>query len=471
MRSLRSVAAALLVACAACAAAKDGRAADPGAAQTASARPITAEELERHVSMLLDATTGYERQAALHVVLASAVGAEEVLARRLASLQRARVDDMGQLVRSARATVGADGGDEALVVRVARRRPQSRGEAVLLETLALGEALARAGGPRAAIEVAIIGSHHGGALRREVEGWLDAMGEAAVPALVSARASNLHGQRQWATGLLEQRGIRTPSDCVQSKDPDVLATTLRAFGHSRDPDTVGVVISFIAAERLSVRKAAREALVNLGPIAAWKVRESLTALSGARPAEGDDPKALAEALFAEMDRRELPDSHALVDEAMEAYRSGDLPRAVARLDLVLARTPTHERSHEAASVYLAWGRSRVSAAPDEARAAFEKVVRLDHEGPRAQLAEAELAFLEGLELERRGVTAPLAYRRALALDPTHGGARAALERAESAAREAQTRARALALGAAAALAVFVAALSLRPRRARSIRAR
>lgn len=471
MGAARGLLSAALVACAACLLAPLDAAGAEASPPPASARAVTAEELERHVVQLLDAATGYERQAALRAVLASGVGAEEVLARRLASLQRTRVDEMATIVALARAAAVADGGDEPFVSRVARRRPQSRGEAILLETLALGEALARAGGPRAAVELAAIGAHHGGALRREVETWLDAMGEAAIPALVAARSSNVHGQRQWATSLLEARGIRTPSDCVQSGDPEVLAATLRAFGHSRDPDTVGVVLSFISAERASVRRAAREALVNLGPIAAWKVRESLTALTGKRPAEGDDPKALAETLFAEMDRRELPDSHALVDEAMDAFRAGDLARAVARLDLVLARTPTHERSREAASVYLAWGRSLVAASPDDARAAFEKVVRLDAQGPRAQLAEAELAFLEGRELERRGVPSPLAYRRALALDPTHVGAREALDRADAAQHADRLRARTVAAAIAAAFVVLAAALALRPRRSRPLRAR
>ncbi|WP_336139508.1 HEAT repeat domain-containing protein, partial [Klebsiella pneumoniae] len=84
----------------------------------------------------------------------------------------------------------------------------------------------------------------------------------SIPALVETRKDSSSELRHWAYAQLEAMGKRIPGDAVQTKDNQVLADVLHAFGAIHDLDAVPVILSFVSSDRVQVRTAAREALTS-----------------------------------------------------------------------------------------------------------------------------------------------------------------------------------------------------------------
>ena len=82
---------------------------------------------------------------------------------------------------------------------------------------------------------------------------------------------------------------------------------------------------------------------------------------------------------------------------------------------------------------------------------FRKALRLKPDTARGPAIEAEIAYLEGKELQGRGVADPEPFKRALTLDPTHEKARAELNRLETSSEERDSRFRSFAAAAAVVL--------------------
>jgi tetratricopeptide (TPR) repeat protein len=115
---------------------------------------------------------------------------------------------------------------------------------------------------------------------------------------------------------------------------------------------------------------------------------------------------------------------------------GEAETAASAFDRALARDPSFPRRGEMAPAYLALGRALKKDAPDRARAALRKAMRVDPAGPLAKAAESELLVLEARALAGRGVIDEGALRRAVTLDPENSDAKDELSRlaAESSAR-------------------------------------
>src|SRR5690606_11084341 len=97
-----------------------------------------------------------------------------------------------------------------------------------------------------------------------------------------------------------------------------------------------------------------------------------------------------------------------------------------------------------------------------------RALRLDPAAGLSAKLRAELAYREAEELERQGLIDLAAYQRVLELDPSHGGARTALERHDADARERRTRFQVVLASISTALAVVLGALAwLAHRRATS----
>src|SRR5580698_7932327 len=70
----------------------------------------------------------------------------------------------------------------------------------------------------------------GGAFRPEISRQLQKLGDRATAALILAAHDPARDVSRWATGELEVLGKKVPGDAVQTKNNDVLADVLEAYG-------------------------------------------------------------------------------------------------------------------------------------------------------------------------------------------------------------------------------------------------
>ncbi len=317
--------------------------------------------------------------------------------------------------------------------------PEAAGPAYreTVTTLCLVRALAHIATPDSVAALAQVALDARGAFAPDVRRHLAALGERATAGLIlmsHARVFPGDTAMKWASTELESLGTRTPGDAVQTKKKEVLADVLLAYGTVEDADALGVVMSFVNADRKLVRDAARESLTRYGDLANTKLRETYGLLVG-EAAPPDWPVAwLRSKLFEALDRVRLEDVDARVHDGLALAQQGRFAEAVADFDDVLARQPDWDRKGELAPAYVFYAESLVATDPKLARDLFEKARRLDPSGPRAAQTESGLALLEGLELLRRGIEDPEPFRRAVRLDPGNAAATAEILRIEDEAR-------------------------------------
>lgn len=278
-------------------------------------------------------------------------------------------------------------------------------------------------------------NYHDGALRPEVTRMVKALGEKAVPALISLRRSD-QDLRRWAMVTLESMGKRVPGDAVQTQSGELLADVLRAYAEVHENDSVGVILSFVNTDRALVRQAARESLLQFGNDAVWKTREAYTNLTGKAPGEGWTAEQTAKELFSAYDRARLDEVYTVLDEGLARWNEGKVDEALAAFDKVLARQPLIDRKVEMVPAYLKRGDELVEKNDlPNALAFYRKAARLEGQNPRAPKIQAEIAYLEGKELQTRGIADTEPFRRALTLDPGHPRARLELDRLEAASED------------------------------------
>src|SRR5262249_6373056 len=146
---------------------------------------------------------------------------------------------------------------------------------------------------------------------------------------------------------------------------------------------------------------ARDAILMFGQDAQWKLREAYANVLNKPAPDGLAAADIAKELFAAYDRLRLQEVYGLLDQGLAAQRDGKIEDAVAAFDKVLARQPALDRRAETAPAYAAYADKIEDTDPGAARAAYEKSLRLDPDGPRTTAIRAELAYLEGMDLERR----------------------------------------------------------------------
>jgi tetratricopeptide (TPR) repeat protein len=401
------------------------------------------------IAPTLDKLTGDDANArkdaakALSELNADAVPA---IAKELAAQRKAQA-------QAAMKVASKDGGDIGDALVATKGEPTSWKPAV--ETVWLVRGLAHAGTTPAVAEIIRAGGDSGGAFKPEVARQLKALGDKAVPALILSRKEPSSELRHWAAGQLESMGKRVPGDAVQTKDNQVLAETLRAFATVHDMDALPVLLSFVNSDRIQVRAAAREAIGQFGQDAVWKLREAYSNVVGKPAPDGWTAAQVAKELFSAYDKLRLQEVYGLLDDGLAKEKAGDLDGAVNAFDKVLARQPMLDRRNEMVGAYLAYAAKVEDGDPPKALATYRKALRLNPETTRAPQIEAEIAYLEGKELQGRGVADPEPFKRALQLDPTHEKARAELNRLDTNAEERDTKLRSFAAGAA----VIVVALT------------
>jgi hypothetical protein len=428
-------------------------------AATSAARPSTdagmsVEELDRLLAPLSSDDDAARKNAAKAV---GELGPDAVpaITKKLAELRKTNAGSVAAAVKSAGKI--AEGSDlcDALLVLPRSDKGDAAATKTALVTAALVRALAHAGTSPAVRQLVKIAGDHSGVFRPEITRQIRALGDRSIPALIETRKDSSFELRHWAYGQLEAMGKRIPGDAVQTKDNQVLADVLHAFGAIHDLDAVPVILSFVSSDRVQVRSAARESLTSFGQDAIWKLREAYANLTGKSAPEGWPASEVSKELFAAYDRLRLQEVYSLLEDGLEKQKNGKIDEAVVAFDKVLARQPMLDRRGEMVPAYLAQAQKLEGDDPVAALALLRKAARLAPDGPRISQVNAEIAYLEGKDLVARGIPEAEPFKRALALDPTHPKARAELDRLESTTEDRTSRTRAaLAAGGGLLLAVI-----------------
>lgn len=441
--------------------------APPASGSASASAALSVEELDRMLAPLYG-DDGPARQAAAKAIGELGDGAVPAITKKLAELRKTPSGSVSAALKP----LGKPTASSDTRAKLLEQPKLDAGGKAALATAVLVRALAHAGSTPAARQLVKVAGDHGGAFRPDLALELRALGDKAVPALIETRKDAPGEVRQWAYSQLESMGKRIPGDAVQTNDARVLVDVIHAYASIRDLDAVPVILSFVNADRVDVRTAAREALLAFGQDAVWKLREAYANVAGKPAPDGWSAAEVAKELFAANDRLRLQEVYGLLDEGLAKEKEGKLDEAIAAFDKVLARQPMLDRRGETVPAYLAHALRLEETDPVQALAVLRKAERLARPppasagqekpppaSPRAPQIEAEIAYLEGKALLARGITDTEAFKRALAADPTHAKARAEIEKIEGAAEESASRTR-MAAGAAGAALLAVLVLVL-----------
>ncbi|AKU93485.1 hypothetical protein AKJ09_00149 [Labilithrix luteola] len=442
-----------------------------GPQATAEPEGMSSTELDKLVAPLLGDDAAARRAAAKRI---GELGPEAVpaIGKALAELRKTPSAGVRAAVKAARERAGKGEGDVCDALLDLPRGEDAQAEKAALTTAAFVRALAHLGTTPAVRQLVKIAGDHNGAFRPEVTRQVKALGDRAVPALLETKKGATPDVRQWAYTQLEGMGKRIAGDAVQTKDNQVLADVLRAFGIIRELDSIPVVLSFVNADREKIRATARETIGMFGQDAIWKLREAYENVSGKPAPDGWSAADVSRELFAAYDRLRLQEVYGLLDQGLAQEKQGKLDEAVAAFDRVLARTPMIDRRAEMVSAYVAHAQAHEDDDAVGATSTLRKALRLAPDGPRASQINADLAYLEGMQLLARGIKDTEAFKRALSLDPGHAKARVELDRLETVHADREDRTRLFGAAGALFLATVLGLVLLTGRRApRSARAR
>src|SRR5262249_52846763 len=142
-----------------------------------------------------------------------------------------------------------------------------------------------------------------------------------------------------------------------TKDNQVLADVLHAYGVVKDLDAVPVILSFVNSDRAQVRAAARAALQAYGQDAIWKLKEAYFQLTGKAANEGWTAAELTKELFDAYDKYRLQEVYAMLDDGLAKQKAGQLADAVAAFDKVLARQPMLDRRGDMVAGYVQYAQT------------------------------------------------------------------------------------------------------------------
>lgn len=453
-RMMVGPAALVLVLCAFARTAEPASAAElPAVAKPAKDEGLSDADLERMLAALGTSDSTERKNAAASI---EALGQDAVVAigRKLGELRKASGPQIAAAIKAARE---ADGPQAEVHDALLETKGDGSGYTTALTTAVLLQSLAHIGTTAAVRQLIKVATDHGGAFRSEVARHVKNLGDKTVPALIETRKESSSELRHWAYSQLETMGKRVPGDAVQTKDNQVLSDVLRAFANVHDMDALPVLLSFVNADRLQVRAAAREAVQQFGQDAIWKLREAFSNVTGKPAPETWAAPQVAKELFTAYDKLRLQEVYGLLEAGLAKFKDGKIEEATTDFDKVLARQPMLDRRGEMVPAYVAYAQKIEDTDLPKSLALFRKAARVWPSSPRASQIEAEIAFLEGKELLARGIADVEPFKRALSLDPGHEKARAELVRLESNVEERQERVRAFAAGGAV---VIVAVLGI-----------
>jgi tetratricopeptide (TPR) repeat protein len=347
---------------------------------------------------------------------------------------------------------------------VAKPEPKSQAWRELSQVLALSRMLESVGSVEAVRGLIEVYARFGEFLRITTQNALARLGDRAVPALIEAQRHPAEKISKWAVRQLDMLGKGIPSEAVQTQDQAVLADVLRAYGRTRNPDAVRIVVSFVSSERAQVREASRQAVALMGEVASWQLRDTYENVVGKKPPRDWAWERTARELFAEFDRLRVARVGKLFEAGQAARAKGDFAAMRRNFDELLAYDPNFEERAELAAGYVAFAQASESKSRADAIAALRRAERLD---PSNRAVQSARLALEAEALEEHGISDSTLLERALEADPGNARAKSALARFERGEPKRSENARliaAAAILAAAALSIAVLLLQ-RPKTA------
>lgn len=439
----------------------------------------TAEELATVDALLerLHAEAAHDREAAARELLEVDARSVPAIAFRLRALaaradkeamkrlftqirERAR-DDTRDDDKSTKKSADSKGSPDYLTMLVADRRGDPKTYADLIDVVAQSRMLTQIGTVEAVRVLIEVYVRFGEFLRIHTQRELATLGERAVPALIEARRHPAEKIGSWARRQLDMLGRAVPSETVQTPNHQVLADVLRAYGRTRDPDATRIVASFANSERALVREAARQAIVLMGEVALWQLRDSYETTVGKKPPRDWGWERAARELFAEFDRMRSADVTHAFETGRVARARGDLAAMRRAYDEVLAKDPRFGEREELVSGYSAYADQVMET---DAKLAQEALVRAERlaESPEARARfQSQLLTLRAAAEAKRGVADTTLLKRALELDPRNQRARSLLDGLQrgdaddSSKRARQLAASTIGVGALAALWILL----------------
>lgn len=367
---------------------------------------------------------------------------------RLSSLARARpsTDALQSALTSFRRAVGSSRADDdvdlAPGILVVTESDRSHAVAVAAEVLLILRALEAQATPAADRLIAEGLAVDPNAFAQEAVRIRNRLGVRLLPTLIAARGHQVGEIRRWASRGLKQLGMTDPATATQQGGPELLAATLRAYGSTHDLEAAAVLVSFLNDGRIQVRTAAREATLELGRNAIWKLRVAYQELTG----RSADSRWNAEQTLAELcvlfDRERIEQAETALARGLNAHLAGDLLLMADQFDSALRIDPLLARRSEMAPGFAALGAARANA--DDlpgAILAYRRALRLAGTHADAPTWRGQLNFLSAEQSLGRGVVDMQGYQTAAALVSGHAAATDALDRLSGAwsARAERTR--------------------------------
>lgn len=311
----------------------------------------------------------------------------------------------------------------------------------------------------------------GGVFRDECGRQIRAMDSYAIPALIrlmhqpNVGRQSMAKQRRYASYQLDRMDRQRPSKAIATAPDDyVRAEIIHAYGETRALDAVEAVLNQVDSPSHRVRKEARwtwlryvtgkapppaprrkrklpggkeEAeekpdYLTYREIATLALQKQLAAINNEPTDPNASAKEMTDELFEYYDKKRAAewDDEFAAAKAKEA--AGDVEGATDEYGWILAHDPGYPRRGEMAHAFALRG-DALAAGHEVSRALgyWRQAVDLSPDGADARYAGARVALYDGLQALDRGDADVGAFRRALALDPSLGAARAGLSRAES----------------------------------------
>ncbi|MFO7181140.1 MAG: hypothetical protein DIU78_020740 [Pseudomonadota bacterium] len=267
----------------------------------------------------------------------------------------------------------------------------------------------------------------GDVLRGEAQLIIERLGDRAVAALIETRRHPERKVVSWAKRQLDALGRAVPSEAVQIPDQQALADVLRAYGSVRDLDAGRIIVSFAGSERALVREAAREAIVMMGGLMLWHLRDAYEAQVGKAPPREWGWERTARELFFELDRARKAQVAHTFEAGKSARANGDYEAMRRAFDEVLARAPRFEHARELAEGYLEYAEKFFDARPNETEQALVRAARLVDDVESKRRIESLLLTRRASTDLARGIADTTLLERALELFPANARARKLLD--------------------------------------------
>lgn len=314
-------------------------------------------------------------------------------------------------------TSGSESQANVLRTLLASPHPKEQAWRDSVTLAALLRILSAAGTVEAARELIAAYAKFGEFSRVDVQQRLLDMKDRAVAAIIEARRHPAEKIARWAALRLDQMGRAIPSEAVRTTDYEALTEIIRAYGKTRDPDAARIVISFANSERTQLRVAARQAIVMLGSVGLWQLRDAYEDVVGKRPRRDWNWERTARELFGEYDRLRLARVYGTFLEGQKHLEKGDLEKMGEAFDQVLAKDPLFEKRAQMADGYFKLAQHRKEADPGGALQALVRVQRLTTDASLVKRAQSLILAIRAEQSTEHGVADYDRFKAALELDP------------------------------------------------------